>query len=218
MTEPINQLCPVSTQVHSSRPRQQRATITKSKILEAAACAFAYEGYAATSLGDLVSASGTTKGAVYFHFDSKEAIARELVTHWSTALNHAYAAAIDSQQPSIAQISLFFQDLAASIAVSSLARAGLRLTTEPGIDGASEVFAHWINITSSLVDTAIASGQLPGNPTTRQLSWNLCAGLIGTVNIFRILGDTGDFTVRMHNLVTVHLEACTAARVDQPSH
>ncbi|PBC35940.1 hypothetical protein CJ178_31415 [Rhodococcus sp. ACPA4] len=68
-----------------------------------------------------------------------------------------------------------------------------------------------MDITSSLVDAAIASGQLPDNSTTRQLSWNLCAGFIGTVNIIRVLGDTGDFTARMHSLVTVHLAACTAA-------
>ncbi|MGG7104889.1 TetR family transcriptional regulator [Rhodococcus sp. 24CO] len=211
MTEPINDLRPVGNPVRTRRPRQQRATITKANILEAAARSFAYNGYAATSLADLLAASGTTKGAVYFHFDSKEAIARELVAHWSAALTHAAAVAHDSQSPSVAQISSFFGDLAASIAVSSLARAGLRLTTETGIDGAREAFAQWIDITSSLVDAVIASGQLPDNSTTRQLSWNLCAGFIGTVNIIRVLGDTGDFTARMHSLVTVHLAACTAA-------
>ena len=215
MTEPFKELHPVVEPVLASRPRQQqqRATITKANILEAAARAFAYNGYAATSLADLLAASGTTKGAVYFHFTSKEAIARELVAHWSAALTHAAAAAHDSQSPSVAQISSFFGDLAASIAVSSLARAGLRLTTETGIDGTREVFAQWMGITSSLVDAMIGSGQLPDNSTTRQLSWNLCAGFIGTVNIIRVLGDTGDFTVRMHSLVTVHLAACTAAEI-----
>lgn len=212
MTEPINDLRPVGNPVPTRRPRQQRATITKANILEAAARSFAYDGYAATSLADLLAASGTTKGAVYFHFDSKETIARELVAHWSAALTHASVAAHDLQPPSVAQISSFFGDLAASISVSSLARAGLRLTTEAGIDGARETFTQWMDITSSLVDAAIASGQLPDNSTTRQLSWNLCAGFIGTVNIIRVLGDTGDFTARMHSLVAVHLAACMTAK------
>ncbi|PBC36121.1 hypothetical protein CJ178_31420 [Rhodococcus sp. ACPA4] len=74
MTEPINDLRQVADPVRTRRRRQRRATITKANILEAAARSFAYNGYAATSLADLLAASGTTKGAVYFHFDSKEAI------------------------------------------------------------------------------------------------------------------------------------------------
>lgn len=213
MAKPVDQLLPVTKQVHPNRPRQQRATITKAKILEAAARSFAYNGYAATSLADLLATSGTTKGAVYFHFDSKESIARELVAQWSTALQRAHCGASESQQPTVAQINSFFRDLAECIAVNPLARAGFRLTTETDVDGVQEVFSQWIDIASSLVDAAITSGELPNNSTTRQLSWNLCAGFIGTVNIIRLLGDAGDFAARMDDLVTLHLAACTAAEI-----
>ncbi|OYD61231.1 TetR/AcrR family transcriptional regulator [Rhodococcus sp. OK302] len=213
MTEPIHQLHPVTMQVHSHRPRQPRATITKTKILEAAARAFADDGYAATSMTDLVAASSSTKGGIYFHFDSKEAIARELVTHWSSALHHAYSATQESPQHSVADIISFFRDLAASVAVSSLARAGLRLAAETGIDGAREAFAYWVDITSLLVAAAIESGELPDNSVTRQLAWNLCAGFFGTVTIIRVVGDPGDFTTRMQNLADVHLSACASAKM-----
>lgn len=212
MTESTNQVHPVTTQVLSRRPRQQRATITKAKILEAAARAFAYDGYAATSLTDLRVASSSTKGAIYFHFDSKEAIAQELIDHWSSAIHHAYSATNESHQQAVVKISSFFRDLAASVAVSSLIRAGLRLTAETGIDGAREVFTNWVDVTSQLVDAAIESGELADNSASRQLAWNLCAGFLGTVDIIRVLGDSGDFTTRMHDLSVVHLSAC--ARID----
>ena len=213
MTEPTRHAHPVTTQEHSHRPRQPRATITKAKILEAAARAFAYDGYAATSLNDLVVASSSTKGAIYFHFDSKEAIARELVARWSSALHHAYSAAQESPQQSVAKINSFFRDLAAAVAVSPLARAGLRLAAETGIDGAPEAFAYWVDITSLLVAAAIESGELPDNSVTRQLAWNLCAGFFGTVTIIRVVGDPGDFTTRMQNLADVHLSACASAKM-----
>lgn len=208
MTEFVSQLRPVAKQAPSGRPRQQRATITKGRILDAAARAFACNGYASTSLIDLCVASASTKGAIYFHFDSKEAIAQELVRYWSTALDHAYRAANESQQSAVDQVSSFYRDVVESVAVSSLVRAGLRLTAETGVEGAPEVFAHWVAITSTLVDSAVESGQLADNPMTRQLGWNLCAGLVGTVNIIRVVGDPGDFTARMHDLVTMHLVAC----------
>lgn len=212
MTEPTHHVHPAITQVPSHRPRQPRATITKAKILEAAARAFAYDGYAATSMNDLIVASSSTKGAIYFHFDSKEAIARELVTRWSSALHHAYSAAQESPQQSVAKISSFFRDLAASLAASSLARAGLRLAAETGIDSAREAFTNWVDITSLLVDAAIKAGELPDNSVTRQLAWNLCAGFLGTVTIIRVVGDPGDFTTRMQNLADIHLSACTSAK------
>jgi AcrR family transcriptional regulator len=55
-------------------------------ILTAAAEHFARNGYHATSLDSVLADSGGTKGALYFHFASKEALARaviaEMVQGW----------------------------------------------------------------------------------------------------------------------------------------
>jgi AcrR family transcriptional regulator len=57
--------------------RQQRAIETRSTIIDTAAVVFARRGYVATSFSELVSESGLTKGAFYFHFSSKEELALE---------------------------------------------------------------------------------------------------------------------------------------------
>jgi AcrR family transcriptional regulator len=57
-------------------PRQARAVATRETILDAAAREFAAEGYQAASLSKILERSGVTKGALYFHFASKEAMAR----------------------------------------------------------------------------------------------------------------------------------------------
>src|SRR5918911_2908417 len=66
---------------------QPRARATRQAILTAAAEHFARNGYHATSLERVLADSGGTKGALYFHFASKEALARaviaEMVQRWS---------------------------------------------------------------------------------------------------------------------------------------
>lgn len=54
-------------------PRQPAET--RRKILECAAREFLAHGYHATGLESLVQASGLTKGALFHHFDGKEALA-----------------------------------------------------------------------------------------------------------------------------------------------
>lgn len=47
---------------------------TERRILDAARRLFAEKGYEKTSVQDIISATGLSKGAVYHHFRSKEAI------------------------------------------------------------------------------------------------------------------------------------------------
>lgn len=186
------------------RPRQQRAHDTKAKILKAAARAFSIDGYAATSMNDIVAEAASTKGAVYFHFDSKEAIARELINHWLTALREIRQSTDESAIPAIEQLAAFFNGSAALIADDALARAGLRLTTEAGLDTAPTAFRKWMELVSRLVDTAIADGQLPASAAQR-LAVNLCAGFIGAIQVIQVLGDPGDFASRIDDLVNAYL-------------
>ena len=59
-------------------PQQRRAQLTRRAILAAAAEEFDSTGYAGTTLNAVLRRSGITKGAFYFHFPSKEAVAEAL--------------------------------------------------------------------------------------------------------------------------------------------
>ncbi|GAA4800599.1 ScbR family autoregulator-binding transcription factor [Streptomyces ziwulingensis] len=56
-------------------PTQDRAIRTRRTILEAAARVFESRGYRAATISEILAAAGVTKGALYFHFESKEALA-----------------------------------------------------------------------------------------------------------------------------------------------
>jgi AcrR family transcriptional regulator len=59
-----------------STPRGQR---TRSLIIERTAAVFDQQGFAGATLNHLVAATGLTRGAFYFHFDSKDALAEAIV-------------------------------------------------------------------------------------------------------------------------------------------
>ncbi|HEV2368499.1 MAG TPA: TetR/AcrR family transcriptional regulator [Acidimicrobiales bacterium] len=57
------------------RRRQERAERTRAQIIDTAAAAFAEHGFDGVSFNGLVTESGLSKGAFYFHFSSKEDLA-----------------------------------------------------------------------------------------------------------------------------------------------
>ena len=52
---------------------------TRTKLLDAAAKVFAEKGYDGTSMDDIAGEAGMTKGALYWNFDSKEALFHALL-------------------------------------------------------------------------------------------------------------------------------------------
>ena len=59
---------------------RERTRHTRRRLLLAAARLFCEEGYHGASIADILAAAGLTKGALYFHFRSKYALAEALVT------------------------------------------------------------------------------------------------------------------------------------------
>jgi len=56
----------------------KKARTTRGELIQVAAEHFAEKGYHATSYTEMVSASGMSKGAFYFHFSSKQELALEV--------------------------------------------------------------------------------------------------------------------------------------------
>ena len=54
--------------------KQKRSEDTVRKVIDAAIGLFVKEGYHGASIADIAGATGLTKGAIYFHFKSKDAL------------------------------------------------------------------------------------------------------------------------------------------------
>jgi TetR/AcrR family transcriptional regulator, transcriptional repressor for nem operon len=70
-----------------------RVANARAQILEAALRVIRAKGYTATSVEDLCTAAGVTKGAFFHHFKSKEDLGIAAARHWSEVTGELFAAA-----------------------------------------------------------------------------------------------------------------------------
>jgi AcrR family transcriptional regulator len=65
--------------------KRQQKEQTRTRLVEAALRVFALQGYDHATVEEISLAAGHSKGAYYFHFDSKEGIFLELLSTWIEA-------------------------------------------------------------------------------------------------------------------------------------
>ncbi|MEM8904133.1 MAG: helix-turn-helix domain-containing protein [Actinomycetota bacterium] len=75
----------------------ERTATTRARILDAARELFADRGFDATTVGDLLLSAEVSKGALYHHFASKEAVAETLFAETSRAAIDAASRATDGE-------------------------------------------------------------------------------------------------------------------------
>lgn len=81
--------------------RQVRSEATRRKILAAAIDVFGEVGYAAAGWSVIIERTGMTKGALYHHFDSKEALALAIIEEGSDKLLSAFQGVCGSSSPGL---------------------------------------------------------------------------------------------------------------------
>jgi AcrR family transcriptional regulator len=85
---------------------QQRRDERRAQIVEAATRLFVAQGYAATTMQQVVEAAGTSIGNCYFYFPNKEALLRAVVEQINTDVGAAIDRAIAGVMPGLTQIAI----------------------------------------------------------------------------------------------------------------
>src|SRR3954454_5458288 len=129
MSEPDDDPRRAPTGVRGDGPRQARPLAPRGAILAAAAEEFAAASYHEASLSRILERSKVTKGALYFHFVSKESIALAVVDEMEVVcreiVDRAAARGLDPLRTA-AQVAREVQDAVAGTTL----RAGQRLCSE----------------------------------------------------------------------------------------
>ena len=82
------------------RLRQRQSEATKELLVSIARERFTEQGYAATSIEDIVQRAGVAKGALYHHFSGKDALFRAVYEAvLAEAVSAVMAAALAAQEP-----------------------------------------------------------------------------------------------------------------------
>lgn len=84
------------------RKTKEDTELTYHALLNAAACLFIQQGIANTTLNDIARTAGMTRGALYWHFDNKDAVIKALWERNADALHHSFQTELrhlDSNDP-----------------------------------------------------------------------------------------------------------------------
>jgi len=142
--------------------QQARAVETRAAIILAAADVFGALGYGGASMADICVAARLTKGALYFHFESKEALALAVID-----VQHERAIALGdellhSEQPGLQVLLRMAFELARQLRTDPVSRAGIRLTMESSNLSTPVVrpYEEWIDACDVLLRRAILDGDV----------------------------------------------------------
>lgn len=144
------------------RSVRDRSEATRELLLLSAARLFDEHGYAGTSISDISRKSGLTSGAVYFHYSSKENLARAVVEEHFAAWPPLIERLSRSGAPALDKLVQLSFDVARAFRDDILVRAGSRLWTErKGINAQLPVpFVGWIETVAGLLEQAREQGDV----------------------------------------------------------
>jgi AcrR family transcriptional regulator len=192
-------------------PRQARALATRMAILDAAAHEFAVEGYRAAALSRIHERSGVTKGAMYFHFASKEAMGTAIAELFEARLPEVLAqrSAVGSDPLAAAvSVGVGFAELFRDEALS---RAGLRVVMDGSLGPrrARWPYEFWETAYADLLGRARDDGSLRDGVDTDELARTVVAIGVGHWAVSAALAGLAD--VRERTLASWEVLLSTAA-------
>lgn len=182
--------------------RQERAIRTRQKILVVAAEVFDELGYEATTISDILKRSGLTKGALYFHFTSKEELAQAVLAAQAEALPEVPAQELKLQQS--LDEALLLAHLLRQDTGDPIIQAGVRLTVDQGtrLDNLQRraTMDGWMRHTRSLLDEARACGEIAPHVDTESLAKLFVGAFTGVQVLSRIMTGRKDMAERVVDL------------------
>ncbi|MFI1654222.1 ScbR family autoregulator-binding transcription factor [Streptomyces sp. NPDC020472] len=188
--------------------QQARAIKTRQAILQSAAAVFAERGYERTTIGEILVRAGVTKGALYFHFASKEDL----------ALGVLDAQMLDIPLPPQAIKLQELADqaflLAHRLQRDALVRASVALALDSGATGVDRVapFQAWIDQVSEILMVAKARGELLVHVDVTDTASLFSGAFSGVQAMSQIMCDRKDLIHRVSVLLRHFMPSiCTPA-------
>jgi len=194
----------------AAAPVRGRGEGTRRCILDEAALAFARTGYAGTSLNDVIAATGLTKGAFYFHFPSKEALALEVFSskqqEWAAKAVEA-AGRKESARDKLIEMMHATCDLhETDPAARAVARLCWELGEDPELAPQMKPFlTNWFDILEDLLRAAQKEGDVRKDVDARAVAEVCVASFIGISDVSHLLSGNMDLRQRAEQLMDLIL-------------
>lgn len=161
--------------------KEPRAEVTRRAIINSAATSFINDGYSSASLNEMCARAGVTKGAMYFHFSTKEELARALVAVYTDKLLDTLGSMPVQSGMGIESLIDWTFAVSKVIATDTQTKAGARMMQEIGRqNGVSDSFmAQIASQVEAHLEQAALSGDVQSELSMELVSQNLVMQLRG---------------------------------------
>ena len=179
--------------------RQARAEVTRAKIIDAAVELFDEIGFAATGLGDIIERADITKGALYYHFESKESLASAIIEEATERVIGTFREIASSSSPALENMVHGSFVVLGLIAHDKLARIGRQLARALGqFSGAgAQTYRDWTAVVSGQAHKAAEEGDLREGADPDVVAATIIAVLLGVEQLSAALSTGSDMLLRV---------------------
>jgi AcrR family transcriptional regulator len=170
---------------------QARAEATRSRIIESAVDLFGELGYGETGLADILARASVSKGAFYYHFDSKEAVAEAIIDDFRNRSLVVVLGKIGEAPPDLDGIIQATFASSAFMQTDKTAKVGNQLVQAlTQISGAgSRTYGDWTAEFVAVIEKAIQTCDLRADLDAADIAETVWAGMLGCQLLSSAIGD-----------------------------
>lgn len=172
---------------------------TRTEILRISAELFARRGFTRTSISDITQELGMTKGALYFHFESKSALAFEIAQAYFKAWQPILDTVENKGQRGIEALQAISVAVAVEYRDNVLIQAAVRLFNEANeIDTEMPVpFVDWIDLVEGKLREEVEDNGVSSSLEVAETASFLVAAFFGIQDISNQLSGRTDIVRRV---------------------
>lgn len=152
---------------------------SRNRIMHIAAREFADRGYAATRMDRIIAESGFTKGAVYFHFASKQALAQAVIDEHKLLWLNTIQERVSQRTTGAEQLHALGQELIRMVVSDPQAWGVMRLAADLGGSCQGNPFLAWVELVSSILELGRHDGSFTFEADTHDLALVIVGGFDG---------------------------------------
>ena len=193
--------------------RSTADTATRDRLMGAAMNVFAGKGYHGAIVDDIVAASGTSKGAFYHYFPSKQGIFLTLMDELTAMVEQGVESAIASEEGALAKVEaalrVVLETAAAQrdlVKILFVEAVGLGPTLERK---RLEIHRRFAGLIQRHLDRAVGEGTIPGQDTV--LAAQAWLGALNEVITQWLVGEGDGLSERLPALRALLLRSIGAA-------
>lgn len=172
-------------------PLQARAEATRRRILDSAVELFSDLGYGETGLADILQRAGVSKGAFYYHFDSKEAVATAIIEDYCRRTAEVVRDRFDPSQPRLGNVIIASFAAAEVVRSDTAGRIGNELLQALGqvSSAASRIYTEWTGDFISALTRGLEAAGVRDGVNAREAAEAMWAGVLGCHLLSAALDD-----------------------------